>query len=1299
MALAETGIRYIIDPSQAEAGARRVNQSLSGITENALRQAARQNMIMQRLPQRYIFLSMDLQQTAVTMSAAFTLPFTLAAGAAIKFASDFQTAMRDVNSIAQLTEEQFASLSQDLQDIAAGSTILAGPTELAKGLYEVYSSGKKGAEGMNIMQISAEGATAGLTDVDVAAKATLGVINAYGEEAITAQQAMDIMFRTVDQGILRFEDLAQGIGVVLAPAARANITFGELGAALVSMTRAGIPPAEAMTYLTRAIESIIDPSNEAIKLAEELGVQWDVTALRNKGLLKTLQDMEEATYGNERVMSTLIGEQRAARAVLSVLRDGANEYSNALVQMRQAQAEGGDTARALDQQLKSPGASMRKLKSDAELLGISFGEVLIPGLTAGVGVLRNFTEMLGELPDEVKTAAFAFGGLLAALGPLGYVGARVVQGFGTMKNVAITFGSSMGEMTRVAAEAAAQLDVLSDALSSRGFVRVAPDLFGNLLKAQALERTTTAGTIAAVAATEARVKAEAELAAALTGRQLAEIKAAQAAITDATAQGTLVTTTDKRIVQEFQLALAAEKTAIAELQAANAARGAAAATVTFGQALMGLTLVGAAVGVAVLAENMVQEHEAARLAALSAADLTREYDKLANARQRLDDTYTAGGRGVSMQPQFALNRPGTTMGQIKDLIGVMPEDVAKAIQQLKQTMLEEEEDLHKAWEQKVKGLQGIMAKAIDMGDPELLARAGEAFTRLIEEGVGAADRAAIEKIPYTARKAINDWVQSWEDAAKLATPEIAREIQAAIDNALAFVGGRAGIKVTIPVEIQTVVGPSQIVAETNLAKARRQLASETAALEGEERWWKTNLSYVNKELQANKYALEDAQEGVRAAQAAVSSLSDALSEAKDRLQNFSHPVLIGMREIDDAIFQTQMKLAGLQMQLLQMSAQWDPMIAGAEKAVLEARLAYLMLGEAAEDAGKKGQEAVFDLAEAQRRELREGTPVAMQYAEWLKNRKPTTPQEGESQQEADLRNAQKLLEILQIQKQLAMFNTQQEYNQLNTQEQIMENQKKLDYDEKMRTLERMADTRVPISYEEAVEGVQQALVDVETLNEQLAGANSVLEARKGVVDDLEEAQRALNRKQDDYQDALDGTKEKLDRLDEAYDPILRALEKTVADLEKMKDLPAIEPKINVPEPVTATVDVKFRMDEAAQAFQGTWKGGTMTPEFGNPFAGIQDWLEDFFSFLQSTPIGQPETPIVRQAEGGIVPGAPGEPTLVMAEGGERFMGNQGPDRDTWNITQHNYGSSNNQLRDLQRLVTLKRLTRRRGRRL
>src|SRR5687768_12475820 len=90
---------------------------------------------------------------------------------------------------------------------------------LARGLYDIASSGFKGAQGMKVLEASAIAASAGMSDTATAARAITGVLNAYGLGAERAAEVSDVLFKTVEVGVLTFDELAQQLGDVVGIAA------------------------------------------------------------------------------------------------------------------------------------------------------------------------------------------------------------------------------------------------------------------------------------------------------------------------------------------------------------------------------------------------------------------------------------------------------------------------------------------------------------------------------------------------------------------------------------------------------------------------------------------------------------------------------------------------------------------------------------------------------------------------------------------------------------------------------------------------------------------------------------------------------------------------------------------------------------------------------------------------------------------------------------------------------------------------------------------------------------------------
>jgi hypothetical protein len=133
----------------------------------------------------------------------------LAAGTiyAAKTAGDFEKQMRNVNSIAKLSEAGYRSLSKGVLSLA-GETAQA-PKVLAEGLYQLVSSGFNAADSLTILHASAKAATAGLTDTSTATTAVAAVLNAYRLPASEASAVSDVLFETVNRGVLTFAELSK----------------------------------------------------------------------------------------------------------------------------------------------------------------------------------------------------------------------------------------------------------------------------------------------------------------------------------------------------------------------------------------------------------------------------------------------------------------------------------------------------------------------------------------------------------------------------------------------------------------------------------------------------------------------------------------------------------------------------------------------------------------------------------------------------------------------------------------------------------------------------------------------------------------------------------------------------------------------------------------------------------------------------------------------------------------------------------------------------------------------------------
>lgn len=305
---------------------------------------------------------------------------TLVAGlvAAVGAASKFEAAMRNVNSLSGLSEQQFKAQGKAVIDLS--KTLPQSATTLAEGLYDIASSGFQGADGLTVLKASAQAASAGISDTATAARAITGVLNAYGMGAEQAGAVSDTLFSTVNLGVVSFGELAGSIGDVLGMASAAQVPIDQVGSAIAAMTLAGVGGAEATTSLTRLIEKLITPSDALAALYKKLGYESGSSALQQKGLRGVIEDVRKATGGQIDSLLALFPEIRAARGAFALMSAEGKNYAKTAEGIEDANNRTGATAKVLAEQSKSFAFQMQLTKNQVMAWGIALGQQVTPQL-------------------------------------------------------------------------------------------------------------------------------------------------------------------------------------------------------------------------------------------------------------------------------------------------------------------------------------------------------------------------------------------------------------------------------------------------------------------------------------------------------------------------------------------------------------------------------------------------------------------------------------------------------------------------------------------------------------------------------------------------------------------------------------------------------------------------------------------------------------------------------------------------------------------------------------------------------
>ena len=257
---------------------------------------------------------------AAAAAASVTGALTAGVTAAYKFGTAFETSLAKVSTIADTTVKSVSEISDEVLALS-NDTGVAG-TEINEALYQAISAGAETETAMQLVDVAVKSAKAGFTDTATAVDGLTSVLNTYQMATTDADELANKFLITQNLGKTTFDELAASIGRVAPTASSAGIPVEELLSSVAALTAQGINTAESMSGLKAAISGIIKPTDDAMKTAEALGIDFSVTALQTKGFSGFLDELKTATGGNVETMASLFGSVEGLNAMLTLTSDG-----------------------------------------------------------------------------------------------------------------------------------------------------------------------------------------------------------------------------------------------------------------------------------------------------------------------------------------------------------------------------------------------------------------------------------------------------------------------------------------------------------------------------------------------------------------------------------------------------------------------------------------------------------------------------------------------------------------------------------------------------------------------------------------------------------------------------------------------------------------------------------------------------------------------------------------------------------------------------------------------------------------
>lgn len=314
----------------------------------------------------------------------------------------FETSMNEVFTL-------LPGISRDAMSQMEGQVLgfnkefgrLSGETVPA--LYQALSAGVPPNNVFEFLETANQAARGGVTDLTTAVDGISSVINAYGDETISATQASDLMFTAVRLGKTNFEQLSSSLYNVVPQAASLGVAFEDVTAAIATVTAQGVPTSVATTQMRQAFVELGDAGSQVSKIfADAAGMSFKDFIASGHSTADAMAILETAADEAGVGVNELFGSVEAGAAALALT--GANMESF-IANTEEMKNSTGATKTAFNQMNQGITLAFERLKSNWESTLIALGSLVAPLVSP---IIDTISGIVGKIGDAFSSVAFIF---------------------------------------------------------------------------------------------------------------------------------------------------------------------------------------------------------------------------------------------------------------------------------------------------------------------------------------------------------------------------------------------------------------------------------------------------------------------------------------------------------------------------------------------------------------------------------------------------------------------------------------------------------------------------------------------------------------------------------------------------------------------------------------------------------------------------------------------------------------------------------------------------------------------------
>ena len=413
----------------------------------------------------------QLDQAAAGMQAAGTQVNDFV-NRANKANADMERGLTNLQVIMRASREDVLNYKDALDESLGRVNNVISTNDALASSYDAASAGyTEAADAMGVMNAGMDLAIAGTSGLDdasdnmaaaqkaviVGLKAYAPQLAQYGDTTAQATKVSEQLYAVIEKGITDVKALAPAFAELAPTAAGAGLSLEEVSLSFAQITAAGIKASQATTGMKAVLSAIGrgGPTEEAKKMLAEAGVEFDVAAIKAKGFVGVLQDLQAANLTGFDDLFKLTGSTEAANALLTMLDASGDKLKDVQVTM-EAMENANPLAGAVDAKTQDKLGQMQGTVNRFEDAMADLGASTQGTKGQLMGLATAVIEAFLKLPEPIRSTTMS----IAAIGS-----GAVVAGSGMVmlaSNVATAFISLKNLVAgMIASEKAAKLAALA----------------------------------------------------------------------------------------------------------------------------------------------------------------------------------------------------------------------------------------------------------------------------------------------------------------------------------------------------------------------------------------------------------------------------------------------------------------------------------------------------------------------------------------------------------------------------------------------------------------------------------------------------------------------------------------------------------------------------------------------------------------------------------------------------------------------------------------------------------------------